>query len=362
MSGPVSREDARPVVLLAERPGEGGRLGLRPGDVLRLARGGVPVIVEAGAAPDPAWEAALAAAGARPVADREEALAAGGVLLAAGWPPDLDRVPDGATVLTPRGLDRAPVETRRAAAAARDRDVVFLAGERLADEEGRRPVAEALARVAGTVAAQVACSFLALHGPGVLAARLPGLEPPRALVLGAGEAGMAAARRLAAVGLPTTLLEPDPLRLRRAHERLPAEVLALPPALDGGPDDPLLRRLLREARIVVVAVGAPGAAPPRVLDREALAEAVPGTVLVDLTAAGEPAVATSRPIAHPREAYVEAGVHHLPLADAAALAPVTASEALAGAWFPFVARLAEGAHPTAHRTFGPAAWWGAAPG
>jgi len=293
------------------------RAALGPGHVARLVAEGHDVRVERGAGLGiDAADADYANAGARLAAAEEAWECELVVKVKEVQPAELERVRPGPVLFAFQHLAGEPDMTRALAA----RGASAIAFELVRDERGRYPLLAPMSVIAGRMAFEAAVRHL-------------GRAPLEVLVLGAGNAGIAAAHAACEQGARVALLTRTERSREAARERLPACArcdLASPEAVE---------RHALEADIVVGAVFVPGAPTPKLLPRSLVARMKRGAVIADVSIDAGGVAETSRPTTHARPTYVEEGVVHycvgnIPAADAKASAA-----ALADALLPFVREL-----------------------
>ena len=304
------------------------RVGLGAGEVSVLAAEGHDVRVERGAGAGVGLaDARFEAAGAR-LASAQEAWACELVVkVKEVQPGELDRVREGPTLFGYQHLAGAPEMTR---ALARRR-ASAIAYELVRDERGGFPLLAPMSEIAGRMAIAKAREIL-------------GRTPSKALVLGAGHAGIAAAEAARDLGASVALLTRSAASRDAAMQRLGAGVecgLATPREIE---------RHAIEADVVVGAVFIPGAPTPKLIPRTLVKRMRRGAVIADVSIDAGGVAETSRPTTHAEPTFVEEGVVHYCVANIPAADPVAASAALARAALPFVRRLAAQGVEAALRT------------
>lgn len=282
-------------VLKESAPNE-HRVALTPDSVARLVKGGAAVVVERGAGVS-AWctDAAYQAAGAelgdaaqaskadlickvqRPSATEAARLEAGTTLITLiGQGSDADLATLGARGVTVLALERVPRITR-----AQSMDVL-----------------SSQATVAGYKAVLEGASAMGRFLP-MLTTAAGSLAPARALILGAGVAGLqaiATARRLGAI---VTGFDVRPAAAEQVQS-LGAAFLAPDAIAEGAEtsggyarelDDAAQRRVLRavagaigQSDLVVTTAAIPGRPAPRLVTRDMVETMKPGSVIVDVSA------------------------------------------------------------------------------
>jgi alanine dehydrogenase len=212
---------------------------------------------------------------------------------------DVALAQSGSAVFAFHHLLGNPARTR---ALAR-KGLTAIAFERVRDSRGRFPMLAPMSRIAGRMAPAVAQREL-------------GRAPARVLVLGAGEAGRAAAQAARQLGAQVTVLR----RATATREAVEHEAL--------------------QADLVVGAVFAAGEPTPKLLPRELVRRMRPGTVIVDICIEEGGVAETSRRTTHESPTYVEEGVVHYCVGNMPAAWPREASGAISQAILPYVLDMA----------------------
>lgn len=291
------------------------RVALLPGEVAELARQGRELVVERGAGAGAGVEdAAYVRAGAR-LSGASEAWSADLVVkVKEVQDGEWRHVPDEAAIFSFHQLPGEPHRTREFAR----RGITAIGFEMLRDEAGGYPLLAPMSRIAGRMAVEAAARALG-HAPG------------RVLVIGAGNAGFAAARKSAELGARVTVLTRSEASADRAREAGFDAGLASAASIEA---------LAPEADLVVGAVWVPGARTPRLLPRALVARMRRGAVIADVCIDGGGIAETSRTTTHAEPTFVEEGVIHYGIPNIPAAAPAEAAAALSAAVLPYVARIA----------------------
>ena len=194
-----------------------------------------------------------------------------------------------------------------------------------------------MSEVAGRMSVQVGAHCLEREqgGAGVLLGGVPGVAPAKVVVLGGGVSGTNAARM--AVGLEAQ---------RHHHRQVAAAAEGTGPAVRPARDHVVrdgrdYRAQVMAADLVIGAVLVPGAAAPKLCQRELVRQMRPGSVLVDIAIDQGGCFETSRPTTHSRPTYVEEGVVHYCVTNMPGAVARTSTFALTNATLPFVIALAE---------------------
>jgi alanine dehydrogenase len=228
----------------------------------------------------------------------------------------LAAVPELARVLKARGLTAVAFETVQA--------------------KGRLPLLAPMSEIAGRLAIQIGSHLLhqPLGGRGILLGGVPGTGRGRVMVLGAGEAGGAAAALAAALGAEVTVLA-------RSRDSL-ARMQALGPNVTAlYSSHGAIAAAVKDADLLVGAALIPGARTPQLVTRTMVRSMRPGSVIVDISVDQGGCVETTRATDYRNPTYVEEGVIHFAVTNMPGAVPRTASEALSGAVAGYVRRLCE---------------------
>jgi alanine dehydrogenase len=200
------------------------------------------------------------------------------------------------------------------------------------------PLLTPMSRIAGVLAIHQGAHWLqgVSGGRGVLLGRMTGVPRARVVVVGCGQAGLAAIGTAAALDAEVTAFDLKPAALDAAAA-LGANVTAL------YPDAEMLATAVAEADLVVGAVLVPGRRAPAVITEAMVQRMRPGSVIVDISIDQGGCVETMEPRGYDDPAYRRHGVWHLGVANLPGAVPRTASQALSAALSPYVAALADGA-------------------
>jgi len=324
------------VGLLKEIKSEENRVALTPGGVDQLHRRGHTVLVEQGAGSGSGFmDGDYRQAGAELATGAEEVYQKADLLLHVKEPQpgEYPLIRPGQTLFTyfhfaaNEGLTRSMLE----------RDAVCIAYETITDVDGSLPLLTPMSEVAGRMAAQEAAKYLerSQGGRGMLLGGVPGVQPATVLILGAGVVGTEAARMACGLGASVYLLDTCLERLRHLAEVMPKNCFPLM----SNPET--IRRLAREADVIIGAVLIHGAKAPKLIDRAILATLKPGTVLVDVAIDQGGCFETSRPTTHRDPTYLVGDILHYCVSNMPGAVPLTSTVALTNATLPYVIKLAQ---------------------
>jgi alanine dehydrogenase len=193
-----------------------------------------------------------------------------------------------------------------------------------------------MSEIAGRMAVQVGARYLekTQGGRGVLLAGVPGVEPGKVVVLGAGVVGTSAIRMAVGLGAQVTVINLEVERLRYLDDLYRGRIVtraASPAAIE---------QAVCEADLVIGAVLVPGAKAPKLVSRSVLSRMKRGSVVVDVSVDQGGCFETTRPTTHSDPVYVVDGVLHYCVANMPGIVPRTSTFALTNATLPYIVRLA----------------------
>lgn len=311
------------------------RVGLVPATVRELTARGHQVLVEQGAGQGVGYDdGAYAAAGATIVPDAASAWRADLVVkVKEPQPAEFPYLRPELTLFTYLHLAPDP----RQAQALVDSGCTALAYETVTDAVGGLPLLAPMSAVAGRMAVQVGAHWLekAQGGRGVLLGGVPGVPAAHVVVLGAGVVGSHATRVAVGLGAEVTVLDLSQPKLEALDREYPGRVRTVAATRE------TIEAYAVRADLLVGAVLVPGAAAPRLVDRDLVGKMKAGSVIVDVAIDQGGCVETSHPTTHADPTYVVDGVIHYGVANMPGAVPRTSAQALNNATRPFVLALAD---------------------
>jgi alanine dehydrogenase len=213
---------------------------------------------------------------------------------------------------------------------------INIAYETIQKTDGSLPLLTPMSEVAGRMAIQQGAKYLemAQGGHGVLLGGVPGVDPGTVVVIGGGVVGTHAAKMACGLGAKVYILDMSLERLRYLSDIMPSNcfVLMSSPAA--------VRKLVKEADVVVGAVLVTGAKAPRLVTREMLKTMKPGAVLVDVAIDQGGCFETSKATTHGDPIYTVDGVVHYCVANMPGAVPKTSTMALTNATLPYAVEIA----------------------
>lgn len=231
---------------------------------------------------------------------------------------DLAHLPEGRAIF---GFHHLPGEPGRTRALA-DRGTTAIAFEMVRDAQGGFPLLAPMSVIAGRMGVDIGMKLI---GPPTSGGK------HRLLILGAGHAGLSAARAATAQGVDVRVLT------RSVRSRDAARAAGFD--ADVATTEAIERHAL-VADLVVGAVFVPGEPTPRLLPRGLVARMRRGAAIVDISIDAGGVAETSRPTTLAAPTYVEAGVTHYCVPNMPAAVPREGAAAISAAVLPYVRELA----------------------
>ena len=211
-----------------------------------------------------------------------------------------------------------------------------IAYETVTDKFGALPLLAPMSEVAGRMAIQAGAHYLekAQGGNGTLLGGVPGVAPGQVVIIGGGVVGTNAAKMAVGLGAEVTILDRSLPRLRELDDIFGGRVRTVYSTTDA------IAHYTQLADLVVGAVLIPGAAAPKLLTREHIANMKKGSVLVDVAIDQGGCFATSKATTHQDPVYIIDDVVHYCVANMPGGVARTATMALNNATLPFGLALA----------------------
>lgn len=214
--------------------------------------------------------------------------------------------------------------------------ITAIARETVEAKDGSLPMLKPMSEIAGRLAVQIGAQYLerSYGGRGVLLGGVPGVEPGKVVVLGAGVAGTSAVRIAVGMGAQVTVLDLNVQRLQELDDLYQGRLITRISTQTA------VEQAVVEGDVVVGAVLLHGARAPKVVGRALVARMKPGAVIVDVAVDQGGCFETTRPTTHSEPVYVVDGVTHYCVTNMPGVVPRTATFALTNVTLPYVVRLA----------------------
>ena len=175
-----------------------------------------------------------------------------------------------------------------------DSGSIAVAYETVERGNGSLPLLTPMSEVAGRMSIQEGAKYLekTFGGKGILLSGVPGVDSGTILIIGGGIVGTNAAKIACGLGAKVYLLDNNLERLRYLSDVMPKNCFPLmsSPAT--------IRRLIKEADLVVGAVLITGAVAPKLVTRDMLKIMKKGSVIVDVAIDQGGCVETARATTH----------------------------------------------------------------
>ena len=213
---------------------------------------------------------------------------------------------------------------------------IAVAYETVEKANGSLPLLTPMSEVAGRMAIHEGAKYLekTYNGKGILLGGVPGVEPGTVVVIGGGIVGTNAAKIACGMGAKVYLLDTNLERLRYLSDVMPKNCFPL------ASNPAILRKLLKEADLVVGAVLIPGAVAPKLITREMLGFMKKGSVIVDVAIDQGGCFETSKPTTHDDPIFEVEGIIHYCVANMPGAVSMTSTVALTNATLPYALQLA----------------------
>lgn len=211
-----------------------------------------------------------------------------------------------------------------------------IAYETLEDANGRLPLLAPMSAIAGNMAVQMGCHYLAayLGGKGVMLGSVLGQKHGKVLILGDGVVGSHAARTAIGLGAQVAVAGIFPENGERLRREISEEIeffMSEPEAITAH---------LKDTDLLVGAVLIHGARATHLVSEAMVKTMQPGSVLVDVSIDQGGCIETAHATTHDDPVYQKHGVTHYCVSNMPGAYPRTATLALTDATLPYVLKLA----------------------
>ncbi|WP_310496067.1 alanine dehydrogenase [Sandarakinorhabdus sp.] len=312
------------------------RVGLTPPAVAELTQRGHQVLVETGAGTGIDFsDSDYVAAGARIVTTPAQVFAGADMIVKVKEPQlhECAWLEPRHTLFTYLHLaaDKPQAEALMASGAT------CIAYETVTDRHGGLPLLRPMSEVAGRMSVQVGAHYLEKEqgGRGILLGGVPGVAPGRVAILGGGVSGLNAAEMAVGLRADVTIYDISTARLAEIDQIFEGRVKT------AFSSRAAIAAAIARAHLVIGAVLVPGAAAPKLVNRDMLKLMKRGSVLVDIAIDQGGCFETSRATTHADPVYTVDGIIHYCVANMPGAVARTSTFALVNATLPFVMRLAD---------------------
>jgi len=306
------------------------RVAMTPDGIRELERHGIDVFVETGAGDGASiTDADYVAAGATIVPTAADAWAQQMVVKVKEPQPDeLGFLRTDQVLFTYLHLAAYP----KVAAALLAAGTTALAYETVQLANGSLPLLAPMSEVAGRLAPQMGAHHLERHkgGRGVLLGGVPGVQPAKVVVLGAGNVGWNAARIAAGMEADVILVDKNLERLQWVDQIYRGRVMTL--ASNRG----AVERAVADADLVIGAVLVAGGRAPVVVTEQMVRSMRPRAVVVDVAVDQGGCIETTHETTHDDPVFERHGVLHYAVGNMPGAVPHTSTYALTNATLPYL--------------------------
>ena len=312
------------------------RVGLAPASVRELIAHGHEVLVQAnagaGISASDDWYRRI---GARIVEGPAEIFSTADMIVKVKEPQASERVMlrDGQILFTYLHLAPDPEQATDLV----NSGAVCIAYETVTCRSGGLPLLAPMSKVAGRMAIQ-AGAYCLEHphgGLGMLLGGVPGVDPAKVVILGAGVVGTHATHIAVGMGADVWVIDRNPDAIESHWQQFGRSTNSVFSTRDA------IERHVLEADLVIGGVLIPGAAAPKLVTADMVHGMKSGSVIVDVAIDQGGCCETSRPTTHADPTYVIDGVVHYCVANMPGGVPRTSTYALNHATLPHVLTLAD---------------------
>ena len=216
--------------------------------------------------------------------------------------------------------------------------VTTIASESIETEDGQLPLLTPMSEVAGRLAVQIGARFLESNngGSGVLLSGVPGVQPGKVIIIGAGDVGRNGDQIAIGMGADVSIFDVNPKRLVlidgiygtsiKTHYCNPAKIAQEVPKADL-----LITCVLKHSHVA-----------PKIIPESVVKEMKKGSVIVDVAIDQGGNVETiDRCTSLDDPTYEKYGVLHCAIPNIPSAVPKTASYAYSYAMYPYLKSLGE---------------------
>lgn len=217
-----------------------------------------------------------------------------------------------------------------------NRGVKAVAYETITDEEGNLPCLRPMSQIAGRLSIQEGAKYLerSFGGRGILLGGVPGVERGKIAIIGGGVAGTYAAKAAVGSDAQVTLLDINLNRLSYLEDVFGASVTTLYST------EANIRKVLKEADLVIGSVLIPGGKAPKLIRKEHLKLMKKGSVIVDIAIDQGGCCESSHVTTHDNPVFIEEGIVHYCVGNMPGAVPYTSTIALSNATFRYARMMA----------------------
>ena len=311
------------------------RVGMAPASVREAIKHGHQVMVEAKAGDGiGVSDAEYAKIGAQIIDSPEEIFASAELIVKVKEPQAGERamLREEQVLFTYLHLAPDPEQTKDLI----DSGAICIAYETVTSPRGGLPLLAPMSKVAGRMAIQ-AGAYCLEHPHGglcMLLGGVPGVDPAKVVILGAGVVGTHATHIAVGMGADVWVIDRNPEAIENHWQQFGRSTNSI-----FSTDDAIERHVV-EADLVIGGVLIPGAEAPKLVTAQMVNDMKPGAVIVDVAIDQGGCCETSRPTTHADPTYIVDDVVHYCVANMPGGVPRTSTYALNNVTLPHVIALA----------------------
>jgi alanine dehydrogenase len=213
--------------------------------------------------------------------------------------------------------------------------ITAIAYETIEAKDGTLPMLKPMSEIAGKMSVQVGARYLEATqgGRGLLLGGVPGVDPAKVVVLGAGTVGSAATRIAVGMGAQVTVINLEIERLRYLDDLYQGRIVTR------ASTQAAIEENVPTADLLIGAVLVSGARAPKLVSKALVAKMKAKSVIVDVSVDQGGCIETSRPTTHSDPTYIMEGVLHYCVANMPGIVPRTSTQALTNATLPYLLTL-----------------------
>ena len=311
------------------------RVGLTPTSVREIIKNGHKAIVETNAGIGiGASDADYQNAGAVVLDTAEEIFARSDMIVKVKEPQAVERamLREGQLLYTYLHLAPDPDQTKDLV----NSGATCIAYETVTSPFGGLPLLAPMSKVAGRMSIQAGAGCLEQPkgGLGMLLGGVPGVDPAKVVILGAGVVGTHATHIAVGMGADVWVLDNNPNSIERHWAQFGRSTNSVFSTADA------LEQHILSADLVIGGVLIPGAEAPKLVTAEMVKNMKPGSVIVDVAIDQGGCCETSKATTHADPTYMVDDVVHYCVANMPGGVPKTSTFALNNVTLPFAINLA----------------------
>jgi len=311
------------------------RVGMAPASVREAIKHGHQVMVQANAGEGiGVSDEEYAKIGAQIIDSPEEIFSSAELIVKVKEPQAGERamLREGQVLFTYLHLAPDPEQTKDLVASG----AICIAYETVTSPHGGLPLLAPMSKVAGRMAIQ-AGAYCLEHphgGLGMLLGGVPGVDPAKVVILGAGVVGTHATHIAVGMGADVWVIDRNPEAIESHWKQFGRSTNSV-----FSTDDAIERHVV-EADLVIGGVLIPGAEAPKLVTAQMVKDMKPGAVIVDVAIDQGGCCETSKPTTHADPTYIVDDVVHYCVANMPGGVPRTSTYALNNVTLPHVIALA----------------------